>query len=187
MMRHHRLKFGLLFPRLLLIGSLLLVACSQRPPFHSEVVPLIAHMRVPPVLPLPQTLHVERDDGQKWVVLIQKERDEHDFIRFRFSLFDPLGAPLAHVLLVKGRRWTSDGWLPPNREIVDLLDTFLQVLHGRKPHPSDRWHWSPRAPEAPLNEYGFPVESPYPFQTWPSVRLCKHGGYCYQFTPVQTP
>jgi len=169
------------------MACLILSACIRLPFFHSEVVPLIAYMRVPPVLPLPQTLHIERDDGQQWLVVIQKERDKHDFIRFRFSLFDPQGVPLTHVLLVKGRRWTSDGLLPPNREAVDLFNTFLRALHGIKPHPSSTWHWTPRAPEAPLNEYGFPVESPYPFQTWPAIRLCKHGGHCYQFTPIKTP
>jgi len=176
------MKLGLFFPGLLLMGCLLLTGCIRSP--ASKVLPAMDHLRVPPQLTLPQTLHIERDDGQQWLLVIQKEQLEHSF-RFRFSLFDPLGVPAARRLIEQGH-WRNDGLLPPNREAQELFDTLLHALNGHSP-PVGQWQWSARAPQASLNEPGFPVESPYPLQTWPVIHLCKKNAHCYQFTPVQTP
>jgi len=95
-----------------LLLSLLLAACATRPP-------------VPPQLPeltLPQTVHVKRDDGQDWLLVIQDENGH-----LRFSLFDPLGVPLARQQLIGGK-WRNDGLLPPNREARNVFSALLHAL-----------------------------------------------------------
>jgi len=95
-----------------LLLSLLLAACAIQP---QVLHPL-------PQLTLPQTLHIKRDDGQDWLLVIQAE-DSH----LRFSLFDPLGVPLARQQLIN-RKWRNDGLLPPNREARELFGALLHVL-----------------------------------------------------------
>jgi len=92
--------------------ALLLVACATQPPVPTSL----------PELVLPQTLHVQRDDGQDWLLVIQ---DEHGHLRF--SMFDPLGTPLARQLLFN-RQWHNDGLLPPNREAQELFSALLHAL-----------------------------------------------------------
>jgi len=101
--------------QIFLLG-LLLVACATQRPVPSQL----------PELALPQTLHVERDDGLDWLLVIQNE-DGH----LRFSLFDLLGVPLARQQLIGGK-WRNDGLLPPNREARELFGTLLLALGQSK-------------------------------------------------------
>jgi len=96
--------------------SLLLTACASQA--------RISHP--PPELILPQTLHIKSDTGQDWLLVIQDE-DGH----LRFSLFDPLGVPLARQQLIN-RKWRNDGLLPPNREAQELFNTLLLALWQSK-------------------------------------------------------
>jgi len=120
---------------------LLLAACTTAP-------------RAPQLLPslrLPQTLHIQRDDGQDWLLVIQQE-DEH----LRFSLFDPLGVPLARQQW-SGGQWRNDGLLPPNREAREVFGALIQALRQaqdeRVPavtlHPGNGRHYQLTPVETP--------------------------------------
>jgi hypothetical protein len=104
--------------RLLLLGlGLLLTACAARTPLPSN----------PPVLtaPLPATLQVKREQAgeqQFWWLVVQAEG-----AALRWSLFDPLGVPLARQLLQDGA-WRADGLLPPNDEALELFAAVLFAL-----------------------------------------------------------
>ncbi|CAD5106492.1 DUF3261 domain-containing protein [Zestomonas carbonaria] len=102
--------------RALLLGlSLLLTACATTTPLPSSV----------PELDLPLSLHVQRDDGatsQDWLLVVQEEADT-----LRWSLFDPLGVPLARQQLIDGE-WHNDGLLPPNAEARQLFAALLFAL-----------------------------------------------------------
>lgn len=104
--------------RLVLLGiALLLTACAARTP-----LPLI-----PPILatPLPATLHIQREQAgeqQFWWLVVQAEGPA-----LRWSLFDPLGIPLARQLLQDGT-WRADGLLPPNEEARELFAALLFAL-----------------------------------------------------------
>jgi hypothetical protein len=79
---------------------------------------------------LPLTLHIERREGDRqadWLLLLQREDDA-----LRWSLFDPLGQPLARQLL-HADGWQRDGLLPPNAEAVAL---FAAVLFALTPEPA---------------------------------------------------
>jgi len=99
-----------------LVWCLLLAACATQPPVPVQL----------PELALPQTLHIQRDDGQDWLLVIQ-----HEDGALRFSLFDPLGVPLARQHLIDGR-WRNDGLLPPNREARDVFSALLHTLWQSK-------------------------------------------------------
>lgn len=81
--------------------------------------------------PLPLTLHIERREGDRqadWLLLLQREGDA-----LRWSLFDPLGQPLARQLLRQPDGWQRDGLLPPNAEAQAL---FAAVLFALTPEPA---------------------------------------------------
>ena len=109
--------------RIALLGlCLLLSACAARTP-----LPLTA-----PTFgaPLPAALRVERQQGedqQTWWLVVQSEQSA-----LRWSLFDPLGMPLARQLLEDGK-WRADGLLPPNSEAQELFTALLFALT-----PSDK-------------------------------------------------
>jgi hypothetical protein len=119
--------------RLILLGlGLLLSACAARTP-----LPLSA-----PILaaPLPAALSVERqqgDDQQTWWLVVQAEQSA-----LRWSLFDPLGMPLARQLLENGN-WHADGLLPPNKEALELFAALLFALTPSEKLPAsyapDTW------------------------------------------------
>lgn len=104
--------------RLLLLGiGLLLTACTARTPLPLN----------PPVFsaPLPATLQVQREQAgeqQFWWLVVQAEG-----AALRWSLFDPLGVPLARQLLQDGN-WRADGLLPPNGEALELFAALLFAL-----------------------------------------------------------
>ncbi|HUE91981.1 hypothetical protein [Pseudomonas sp.] len=104
--------------RIALLGlCLLLSACAARTP-----LPLTA-----PTFgaPLPAALRVERQQGadqQTWWLVVQAEQ-----AALRWSLFDPLGMPLARQLLEDGK-WRADGLLPPNSEAQELFAALLFAL-----------------------------------------------------------
>lgn len=95
--------------------ALLLGACAQRAPLPTQT----------PRLDLPLQLQIERrsqGEVRTWLLVIQQEGDA-----LRWSLFDPLGVPLARQLLVDGR-WRADGLLPPNAEARELFAALLFAL-----------------------------------------------------------
>ncbi|MDO9622527.1 MAG: hypothetical protein Q7J46_00845 [Pseudomonas sp.] len=105
--------------RLLLLGiGLLLTACAARTP-----LPLNPHAFS---APLPATLQIQREQGGEqqfwWLVVVQTEK-----AALRWSLFDPLGVPLARQLLQDGS-WRADGLLPPNGEALELFAALLFAL-----------------------------------------------------------
>lgn len=87
-----------------------------------------AHLPVPeraPTLRLPLTLHIQHDAGagrQDWLLVLQEEDQA-----LRWSLFDPLGVPLARQRLEAGI-WHNDGLLPPNAEARELFTALLFAL-----------------------------------------------------------
>lgn len=101
-------------PRLALLTLLaLLAACASR-------APLPAHT---PDLGLPLQLHIERlDEPAQWLLVIQAEGSA-----LRWSLFDPLGVPLARQRLEDGT-WQSEGLLPPNPQARELFAALLFAL-----------------------------------------------------------
>ena len=100
---------------LLLIA--LLSACS-----HSPKLPQQPHLRAA----LPLTLHIERrqaDQLEHWLLVIQ----EHEQA-LRWSLFNPLGSPLARQRLSQGQ-WHAEGFLPPNAEARELFSALVLALN----------------------------------------------------------
>ncbi|GGJ99092.1 DUF3261 domain-containing protein [Pseudomonas matsuisoli] len=108
----------------------ILTACAGRPTMPVST----------PDLSLPQQLRIERvhqgteDDS---LLVIQQEGDA-----LRFSLFDPLGAPIARQVLAGGE-WKRDGLLPPNPEARQLFAALLFALTDEaelsEAYPNDDW------------------------------------------------
>lgn len=107
-----------LIVRSLILGlCLLLGACA-------------AHTPVPPTTPqlhsqLPLTLQVQRQaeaGGETWLLVIQAQGST-----LRWSLFDPMGTPLARQQLVAGT-WQNEGLLPPNPAARELFAALLFAL-----------------------------------------------------------
>ena len=100
-----------------LVFALLLSACAARTPLPLSAPTFGA--------PLPAALRVERQQGadqQTWWLVVQAEH-----AALRWSLFDPLGIPLARQLLEDGQ-WRADGLLPPNSEAQELFAAVLFAL-----------------------------------------------------------
>lgn len=99
-------------PLLLFCG--LLAACAARAPLP----------QVEPQLALPLQLHLQQVGGQSqdWLLVIQREGRA-----LRWSLFDPLGVPLARQRLEDGE-WQADGLLPPNPQARELFAALLFAL-----------------------------------------------------------
>jgi len=141
---------------------------------------------VPQDFTLPQTLHIQRDDGQEWLLVVQKEDG------LRFSLFDPLGVPLSRQKRSDGK-WRNVGLLPPNREARALFIALLEALNDHLPSYRG-WQVEPaitsihkRYADEPQKLHDYLYGERPGDQPWPSLRLCQNDGHCYQFTPVQTP
>lgn len=104
--------------RIALLGlALLLSACAAHTPLPLTAATFGA--------PLPAALRVERQQGedqQTWWLVVQAEQSA-----LRWSLFDPLGMPLARQLLEDGK-WRADGLLPPNSEAQELFAALLFAL-----------------------------------------------------------
>jgi len=173
---------------LLLTACLLLGGCDRMVVALGLVARHPSHFfSVPRDFILPQTLHIQRDDGQEWLLVVQQEDG------LRFSLFDPLGVPLSRQKKSAGGKWRNVGLLPPNPEARNLFIALLEALNGDLPDYRG-WQVEPviasihtRYADDPqtLRDYLY-GERPGD-QPWPSFRLCQDDGYCYQFTPVQTP
>lgn len=102
---------------LALLLPLLLAACAATTPLP-QLQPALA-------TPLPLTLHIERQAGaahSDWLLLVQRDADG-----LRWSLFDPLGMPLARRLL-DGDGWRQDGLLPPHAEAEGVFAALLFAL-----------------------------------------------------------
>lgn len=107
----------LLRPVLALLLGLLLGACAARTPLPAAT-PTLGQ-------PLPLALQIQREqagDHQDWLLVLQAEGRG-----LRWSLFDPLGVPLARQRLSRGA-WQNDGLLPPNAEARELFAALLFAL-----------------------------------------------------------
>ena len=101
----------------LLALTLLLGACAGHTPVPTSSPALNAT--------LPISLQIERTQSgeqRDWLLVIQAEGEA-----LRWSLFDPLGVPLARPLLEHGE-WRNDGLLPPNAEARELFAALLFAL-----------------------------------------------------------
>ncbi|ARU90806.1 DUF3261 domain-containing protein [Pseudomonas sp. M30-35] len=107
--------------RSLILGlCLLLGACAARTPVPP--VPLVT-----PQLQsqLPLTLQIQRQaeaSEEVWLLVIQAQGST-----LRWSLFDPMGTPLARQQLVAGT-WHDEGLLPPNPAARELFAALLFAL-----------------------------------------------------------
>lgn len=102
-----------------LLGSLLgLTACSSYTPLPTQPAAL--------VVSLPLTLQIRRQQpsssSEDWLLVVQSEGSG-----LRWSLFNPLGIPLARQQLQEGA-WQNDGLLPPNSEARELFAALLFAL-----------------------------------------------------------
>ncbi len=103
----------------LLLGLLLvLTGCAARTPLPEQLPELSSD--------LPLSLIIARSQpdapAQSWLLVLQAEGPS-----LRWSLFDPLGIPLARQLLNNGA-WHNDGLLPPNDEARELFAALLFAL-----------------------------------------------------------
>ena len=102
-------------PRVVLfVLTLLLGACAGQTPVPASSPELTTG--------LPISLQIERTQNSEqrdWLLVIQAEGQT-----LRWSLFDPLGVPLARQLLEHGE-WHNDGLLPPNAEARELFAALL--------------------------------------------------------------
>lgn len=99
----------------LLTLLLWLGACAQRQPLPAAL----------PYLPEPSQWLVQSqhsDEQQTWLLVVQREQDA-----LRFSLFNPLGVPLARQLL-RDQTWQADGLLPPFAPARELFAATLFAL-----------------------------------------------------------
>lgn len=116
---------------LLFALALLLGACAGHTPVPASSPQLVAE--------LPLSLQIEREQAgqpQHWLLVLQAEGTA-----LRWSLFDPLGVPLARQLLEDGE-WHNDGLLPPNAEARELFAALLFALTrdaGLPSYPTGSW------------------------------------------------
>ena len=116
---------------LLLALVLLLGACAGHTPVPLDSPRLAAEL--PLSLQVERTQHGEQRD---WLLVIQAEGQA-----LRWSLFDPLGVPLARQLLERGE-WRNDGLLPPNAEARELFAALLFALtadDALQTYPAGSW------------------------------------------------
>lgn len=116
---------------LLLALALLLGACAGHTPVPLDSPGLAVEL--PLSLQVERTQHGEQRD---WLLVIQAEGQA-----LRWSLFDPLGVPLARQLLEHGE-WHNDGLLPPNAEARELFAALLFALtadDALAAYPEDSW------------------------------------------------
>ncbi|MGL4315672.1 MAG: DUF3261 domain-containing protein [Pseudomonas sp.] len=119
--------------RAVLLGvCLLLAACAAHTPVPDTSPTLVAA--------LPLTLQIQRQQAgeqRDWLLVLQAEGPV-----LRWSLFDPLGVPLARQLLQDGT-WHDDGLLPPNAEARELFAALLFALTPSaelaRNYPRDAW------------------------------------------------
>lgn len=119
-------------PRVVLLAlSLMLGACAGHTPMPASSTQL--------AVALPLSLRIEREQAgatQDWLLVVQAEGEA-----LRWSLFDPLGMPLARQLLEHGE-WRNDGLLPPNAEARELFAAQLFALtadDALQAYPADSW------------------------------------------------
>jgi hypothetical protein len=95
-----------------------------------------------PVTDLPKFMHVsiEHEGAQAEDAILVVQRDVGDTTRW--SLMNPLGAPLARQILQDGR-WRNDGFLPPNSAASKLFAALV-------------FAWTPQAE----------LSARYPVQRW---------------------
>lgn len=119
-------------PRVLLLTlNLLLGACAGHTPVPASSPTLRAAL--PISLQIERTQNAERRD---WLLVVQAEGEA-----LRWSLFDPLGVPLARQLLEHGE-WRNDGLLPPNAEARELFAALLFALttdNALSAYPEGSW------------------------------------------------
>ena len=104
---------------LALLLCLMLGACAQRAPLPEQL----------PSLELPLQLHVAQPEQDSLLVIQQEDA------ALRFSLFDPMGVPLARQKL-QAQSWSNDGLLPPNAQARELFAALLFALTPAPQLPS---------------------------------------------------
>lgn len=115
----------------LLAMTLLLSACAGHTPVPASSPALTTA--------LPISLQIERTqdaEQRDWLLVIQAEGES-----LRWSLFDPLGVPLARQMLEHGQ-WRNDGLLPPNAEARELFAALLFALttdNALTAYPEGSW------------------------------------------------
>ncbi|MBC9249089.1 hypothetical protein A9179_02245 [Pseudomonas alcaligenes] len=113
---------------------LLLGACAGHTPVPDTAPTLVAA--------LPLSLQIQRQQAgeqRDWLLVLQAEGTA-----LRWSLFDPLGVPLARQLLQDGE-WRNDGLLPPNAEARELFAALLFALSNEaalQDYPAGSWQRS---------------------------------------------
>jgi len=111
--------------------ALLLSACAGSPPVPARDIDLA----------LPRQLHVvQREAGLPdldRLLVVQQEGQSS-----RWSMFDPLGVPLARQLLHNGD-WRNDGLLPPNPKARTLFAEliFAWMPSGQLDHAYGAGNW----------------------------------------------
>ncbi|UVE18275.1 hypothetical protein NVV93_02420 [Pseudomonas sp. LS44] len=117
--------------RAALLGLCLLLAACATPTSLPSALPNLG---------LPLTLHIQHSDGalaEDWLLVIQTEDRG-----LRWSLFDPLGVPLARQQLLDAE-WHNDGLLPPNPQARELFAALLFALTPSaqlaRVYPSASW------------------------------------------------
>lgn len=116
---------------LLFTLTLLLGACAGHTPVPASSPELTAAL--PISLQITRTQNAEQRD---WLLVVQAEGSA-----LRWSLFDPLGVPLARQLLEHGV-WRNDGLLPPNTEARELFAALLFALtrdDALASYPASSW------------------------------------------------
>lgn len=73
-------------------------------------------------LPVQLLVQVEQQQVEDYLLVIQ---EQHDGVRF--SLFNPMGIPVARQVLQRGR-WLAEGLLPPNQQAKQWFAAVLFAL-----------------------------------------------------------
>lgn len=117
-----------------LLIVLLLAGCAGQ-----RTVPDFAQAEFMWPLPLQLLVQVEQQQVEDYVLVIQ---EQHESVRF--SLFNPMGMPVARQVLEHGR-WRAEGLLPPHQQAKHWFAAVLFAL--MEPEQAARLY-----PEAQISE-----------------------------------
>jgi len=102
---------------LLLLVVLLTTGCVAQ-----RTVPDFAQAEFIWPLPVQLLLEVEQQKSDDYLLVIQEQHES-----LRFSLFNPMGMPVARQVL-RHSRWHADGLLPPNQQAKQWFAAVLFAL-----------------------------------------------------------
>lgn len=160
--------------RALLITCLLcgLAACASNTPLPAQQSVLIVS------LPLTLQIHRQQPSGhsENWLLVMQREEEG-----LRWSLFDPLGIPLARQQLHNGA-WQNDGLLPPNAEAREMFAALLFALTPgdalASNYPQDSWYVHADGQRELTPDWRIRYRTPLDFTVYGGA------GLCYQVRPL---